>query len=237
MGAEADWSHLLRPASKTLLQELLAGRKSLTELAAAAGVAKPSLLPTLKRLAEAGWIEREEVRLPSGREVFYSLKGGSLHLELRPDVGVAIGWASEGRVDDQFPLTSQIADAAIREEVLTILRLLRSKLKRLFEKDAFSIVLFGSAARGQMTWKSDIDLLFVVHHEDPMSVHDAIHNAIAELQEFVTHAARAHVVGVDDFVTGKGTIAKEAAKDGIVLVARREARLWAKMERHRTISI
>lgn len=235
--AAADWSVITRPASTRLLDALLSGRKSLTELASIVGVSKPSLLPTLKRLAEAGWVERDEVRLPSGREVYYSLRGGSIHLELRPEAGVAVAWATQGRVDDQFPLASQVADPATREEVLTALRLLRSKMKRAFEKNELSIVLFGSAARQEMTWKSDIDLLFVVRGDGVGDLAEQIHDRVAEVQEFVTHAVRAHVMEESDLLSQKSVIAKEAAKDGIVLVAHTEAPLWTKMERHRTISL
>lgn len=229
---------LIRPASKRILEALLAGRRSLTELAAATGVAKPSLLPTLRRLAEFGWVKREVVRAATGREVYYTLQGGSLHLELRPETGVAIGWVGSGVVDDTFPLASQIADHAVHAEVLVALKLLRSKMRKFFEKPAFSIILFGSAARGQMTWKSDIDLLFVLDpEEDPNALHDHLVNQVADLQEFVTHPVRAHVVELDAFMQGKGTIAKEAASEGMILFARREAPLWSKMSRYHVISI
>lgn len=229
---------LIRPASKRILEALLAGRRSLTELSAATGVAKPSLLPTLRRLTEFGWIKREEVRAPTGREVYYSLQAGSLHLELRPETGVAIAWVGRGSVDDLFPLASQVSDPATRAEVLVALKLLRSKMRGSFEIPAFSIILFGSAARGQITWKSDIDFLFVMHRDgDPNALYDNIVNHVADLQEFVTHPVRAHVVELDDFMQGKGTIAKEAANEGIVLFARRETPLWSKMGRYRAISI
>jgi predicted nucleotidyltransferase/DNA-binding HxlR family transcriptional regulator len=228
---------LLRPASRRVLGALLTGRRSLTELAAVMGVAKPSLQPTLKRLAELGWIRREEIRAPTGREVYYSLQSASLHVELRPEHGVAIAWASAGPIDDDFPLASTVGDVTVRQEILVALRLLREKMRGLFAKNAFSIVLFGSAARGEMTWKSDIDLLFIEHYEDPGPLYDHIQNCVADIQDFVTHPVRAHFVSLDEFMRGKKAIAKEAAREGLVLHAQREAPLWAKMEKHRAISL
>lgn len=236
MGVE-DWSLLLRPASTRLLSALLAGRRSLGELAKDAGVTKPTLLPILRRLTDAGWVTREEVRLPSGRETFYSLAGGSLHLELRPQTGVAIAWANDGAMDETFPLATQVGDRAARDEVLVALRLMRKQLKKEFERRTFAIILFGSTARGEMTWKSDIDMLFLYDHDDPALVAETLLDAAAGVQEALTHSLRVHPMTRADFLDGRSTIAKEAAKEGIVLFAEREDPIWQKMERHRTISI
>lgn len=232
-----DWSMLLRPASTRLLGALLRGRRSLSELAEEAGVSKPTLIPILRRLTDAGWIAREEVRMTSGRETFYSLVGGSLHLELRPESGVAIAWANEGPMDEAFPLATQVADRAARGEVLVALRLVRKQLKKEFERRLFAVILFGSAARGEMTWKSDIDMVFVFDHDDPGLVTETLLDAAAEVQEALTHSLRIHPMERATFLEGRSTIAKEAAKEGIVLFAEREDPIWQKMERHRTISI
>lgn len=236
VSADDRWL-LLRPASIRTLQALIEGPKSLTELAAAMRLSKPTLLPILRRLTEADWIERTDLRGPTGREISYSLRAASLHLELRPTQRVAISWATAGGIDDRFPLAAQIADPSVREQVLTALRLLSRSMRKEFDKGLFAIILFGSAARGEMTWKSDIDLMFLFDHDDPGLVAELVHDEIANIQEFVTHPVRGHTMERSDFLAGEKTLAKEAAKDGLVLTARKEDPIWTRMARYRSISI
>jgi predicted nucleotidyltransferase len=226
---------ILRPASRRLLASLVGGRRSLTELAEAAGVAKPSVIPTLRRLEEQGWVEREDVRGPTGREVFYRMLAGTVHVELRPENGCIISWASQGRIDSRFPLTAQITDLAVREEVLTALRIFSRRLRRKFH--LFAVVLFGSAARGQVTWKSDIDLGFIFERDGVADAAlEALYEAAAEAQEFVSHPVRVHPIMRSALLAGTGTMIQEVSREGIVLIAEREDPIWPKMARHRTIS-
>lgn len=225
----------MRPGSVRVIESLLGGRRSLTELAASIGVAKPSILPTLRRLVDIGWVQREEIRVPTGRETFYSLRPGSLHIELRPEAGVAVSWAAEGEVDVDFPMTMQVPDAAVREEILTALRLLRKRLKR--SLDRFAIILYGSAARSEMTWKSDIDIALVYARDESDETLQAVYDTIADVQEYVTHSVKVMPIERSALLAAERGIPKEVTSEGIVIHAGREDPIWAKMARHHTISI
>lgn len=226
---------VLRPASVRLIESLLGGRRSLTELAATIGVAKPSILPALRRLVDIGWVQREDIRAATGRETFYSLRPGSLHIELRPDAGVAVSWAAEGEVDPYFPLTMQVPDVALREEILTVLRLLRKRLKR--SLDRFAIILYGSAARGEITWKSDIDIAFVYAPNVSDETLQTIYDAVADVQEYVTHSVKIMPIARSVLLEADRGIPKEIASEGVVIHADREDPIWVKMAKHHTISI
>jgi predicted nucleotidyltransferase len=231
---EGDWSHLLRPSGRRVVNLLLSGPRTLTELAAETGLTKPSLLPTLRQLAMLGIVERTEIRTPEGRATSYRLLSASLHVEVRGE-GVAVSWATTGPVPDDFPLAAQVEDPLIRSEALVALRSLRSGLPQAMP--TLFIVLYGSAAAGQTTWKSDIDLLVVMRDED-VDAWENVVDRIADVQHLVTHAVRAEVTGRTAFLAGKSKIEREAAERGLVLWGPREVNeLWQRMERHRSISL
>lgn len=231
-----DASLLLRPSTQRVLGCLLSGQRSLTEIAELTGLSKPTLLPVLRRLVDSGWVARVELRQPTGRAVAYRLIGGSLHLEVRPDTGIALRWLARGEQDDQFPLATQVEDPAIREEVLVVLRHLRKRWRKDFDERFYTIILYGSAARGETTWKSDIDLMFVGEHDDPGLVDEVVRDALAEVQEFVTHPVRGSFVEREDFLEGTSRLVKEAQNEGLILVASRRDPIWTKLTRYTNIS-
>lgn len=235
----SDAGTLLRPTSKRILETLLGGRRSLTELAEATGLRKQSLAPYLRALADLGFIEHEVHPTSTGREVHYRLLGSSLHLEFRPEAESVISWVSPGPVHHDFPLLSQIVDQRLRVEVLSTLAAL--KVPATHADDLWSeafIILFGSVARGEATWKSDIDLLFVTRREEAPGLEDAVLDGLAIVQEQLEHPTRAHFSTRDDFLSGRTVIDREAAKDGMVLHDPwGEVELWKAMGRYKRISI
>lgn len=226
---------LIRPASARIVSALVQGRRSLTEIAAAVRTSKPTVLATLRRLEEAGWVEREEVRDARGREVFYALRAGSIHIDLRPEAKCIVAWASPGAIDEHFPLTAQIKELDVRGEVLTALRRIKRDLGRDWRR--FTVVLFGSAARGELTWKSDIDLAFIFEREADDEAIQAVYDGAAEVQELVSHRIRIHMVPREAIPLGKGALVQEILREGIVVSGERDDPLWSMMTRHSGISI
>lgn len=229
---------LFRPVALRIVEALLPGRKSLTELSESIGLKKPSLLPYLRTLAELGVVQAQVTPTPTGRESFYELLALSIHVELRPASGTAISWMSPGLVHHELPLASQIEDEESRRDVLAILGGLHGGLEA---QDAWHdtfLVLFGSVARGQATWKSDIDLLFVMPDETKASHKDAIQVVLAILTERTKHAPKAHFSTRTDFLRGRRTIDREAAAEGIVLHdAGGDDDLWRIMTRYKRIGL
>lgn len=228
---------ILRPTSRRILEALIGGRRSLTELSAATGLKKQSLAPYLRALAELGFLEHVTTSTPTGREVHYELLAGSLHLEVRPEAEAFIAWRSVGAVHHDFPLLSQIRDPGVRTEVLSTLAGLRARLTSYegFWSEAF-IVLFGSVARDEATWKSDIDLLFVTRSEERSRYEEAMLDGLAVLQDQLEHPTRAHFATREGFLRRPGVIEREAAREGMVLHDPwGESELWKAMGRYKRI--
>lgn len=242
-----DWSILFRPAPRRILDALLAGARSLTELSDETGLRKPSLQPHLKELAALGIIQRDSVATTMGREVRYRLRSASLHLDLGELPGVALGWATSGFVDWQFPLTGQVPQEKPREEVVRFLRLLGPVLSARFEGEAWHrsfVLLYGSAARGEATWKSDLDLLVLLPDPPWNGLEAAVDDVVSTVQMAGPHALSVRLAEKTAFVRSKKAMDREIAEEGIVVWGPRprageevSRAVWARMKRYKGISI
>lgn len=233
-----DPATLLKPRTKRVLDALLPRRCSLTELARATGASKPALLPVLKELVASGIVKREDVRTSEGREIFFELRAAQLHVELVPDRSAAIAWFAIGPLDPAFPLAGQIRSPEGRQEILALLRAIRQTAARPLER--VFLVLFGSFARDEVTWKSDIDLLVVHDDRDDVdeSVIQPIHDAIADAQALLSHPVQPLFAHRAAFVSGRNARLAAAREEGLVLHGRpEEVDLWRCMKRYRSISI
>ena len=232
---------LFRPTVRRILQSLLAGSKSLTDLSEETRLTKQALQRHLKDLERIGVIDRAYRPIGASREVVYHHAGCSLRLEIRPPgtadplSGTVLSWATAGHEDPAFPLTAQIPRPEHRNEVVLVLR----RLKRALAEDFGSlfIVVFGSFVRGEATRKSDIDLMFVLPGEDAR-LRERTEDAIADLQSDVEHAIQPFFATREAFLAGKKRMPAAAAEEGMVVHAPAEEReLWSLMKRYRTISI
>lgn len=241
---DEDWSILLRPTVRRLLQALLEGPTSLTDLAEATALTKPALQRHLKDLERLGVVTRAYRPAGVSREVVYSLLGCSLHLEIRqpgiptdPLSGTVLSWASSGYEDPEFPLTHQVPDHADRDEVAAILRGLRRNASVAQAWADLFIVLFGSIPKGEATRKSDIDLMIVLPSEDKR-LREVVAETLADVQQGLAHGIQPFFTTRASFLTGAKRMDVAAANEGVVIHgARSERDLWSKMKRYRTISI
>lgn len=213
---------------------LLEGPKTLTELSDMLELKKPSLLPYLERLQDLGVVAKDQVRTTTGRETRYRLLGASLHLDVSPARGTVLAWAAGGEPDPRFPLLNQVPDPAARASLSRALAAVETALGASLAEAAPFVVLFGSFARGETTWKSDVDLLFVL---DKPEDKERIRDALAEAQTDAEHALRGQYTTRDVFQEGRRKLDLEAAAEGMVLAARDgEDALWRRMARSRRIA-
>jgi predicted nucleotidyltransferase len=231
----SDWAAVLKPAVRPLLERLLQGPASLSELSAASGISRQAAHEHMAGLVALGVASKEEVRTATGREVRYELRPASLHLELRPQAKAVIAWASAGHLDPAFPLTAQIPQEDLRNEVASALALIARSYGAGFPDDVPFVVLFGSVARGEATWKSDIDLMFVT---SPAGNEERLRDAAAGAQEHTQHPIRVHVTAPEDLLAGRRLIEREALESGLIIHAKEETDpLWARMDRYKRISL
>lgn len=232
------WEALLRPTGRRVVSILLAGPQTLTQLSEATRLSKPSLLAQLKKLEAIGILTKTVSKTAGGREARYELGEACLHIEVRPGAGVVLSWASAGPYDPEFPLAAQIRAPDARSEVLVVLRHLRRAVPRALPH--ITIILFGSVARGEATWKSDIDLLFVgdpAWLAAPANI-GPIENALADVQETLTHPVRLHRASRDDVFEEVSPLMRSVREEGVIIHApAKEVELWKAVKRYEDIRI
>ena len=234
---EGDWSVLLKPTVRRLLQPLLERPTTLTELADATGLSKPSVLRHLRELEGLGVVSRSFRNDGVIREAVYALEGCSLHVELRPGGegrGSALTWASAGPSDAAHPLTAQIPKPSDRRDVVLALRALEAGVPEAWP--SLLVVAFGSVVRGESTRKSDVDLLVVLPSAD-RHLQDRVADILADVQEEVTLPIQPFYTSRESFLAGRTTIEGVAAREGVVVHGPPgERELWDRMKRYATIS-
>lgn len=229
----SDWSILLRPTPRKILGAMLGGASSLTELARATRMSKPALIPWLKALAALGVVRHERVPTPEGTEARYHLQDASLHVSVDSARGVVLSWASASAFEPDLPLLGQVPQPEVRAEVATFLRALGRGAPDVAADAA--IVLFGSGARGDATWKSDIDLIVLT---DAAGADVAVGKAAFETDLGSQHAIRPLVASPNEFAAARKRIFQEAAREGIIVWAPRgENAPWSRMDRYKRISL
>lgn len=229
-----DPSPLLKPAPKRILEAMLAGATSLTEIAKRTRMSKPALVPHLKALVALGLVEHQRLPTSTGSEARYTLRDASLHISVRAADRAVLSWATVGPWDPALPLLAQIPQADVRAEVAAFLHALRRGAGK--RGDDLVILLFGSGARGEATWKSDLDLLVLVPKVEP-ALQAAVDAAAFEAETASQHTVRPTLVARADFDAGSKRIYEEAAKEGLIVWAPRgENAPWSTMQRYKAIS-
>jgi len=232
---EDDWSVLFRPTVRRILDALLAGPCSLSDLSQKTGLTKPAFLRQLRELERLGVITRTYQSTGMVRQSIYALQGCSLRLELGPPGTLSFAWATAGPADPEFPLTGQVPDPRDRREVVVALRALRQA--RPEDWPSLFVILFGSAARGESRPKSDVDLMIVLPRDDP-ALRRAVEDAIAGAQMEADHPIQPFLSWREPFLAGRKRMEQVAAEQGLVVHGdASERELWSLMKRYRTISI
>lgn len=211
---------------------MLSGATTLTAIAEATGQSKPALVPQLKALAELGVVHGERVPTPTGSEAHYRLRDVSLHLSLDAARSVAVAWASPGRWEAETPLLAQVPQPEVRAEVRRLVLGLRDAGQ--LQRDVV-LILFGSSARGEATWKSDIDLLVLIDaREAPRE--RAFEEAAFEAQIGMQHAFSPTFVTREEWTSNQKRLVQEARNEGIIIWGGEQAP-WSSMKRYGAIRL
>lgn len=143
------------------------------EVAAALRVTQGLVSQRLRRMEREGFVARTQKAVPEGRIVHYlPLPWASVRWS-SPREGAFLQWFSNGEVNWEFPLVSQVQDEAAKTTLYAFLERLRSdgmldarrgfkpawsKLKE-SDQNGLTLVLYGSTARGQARSGADVDLI------------------------------------------------------------------------------
>ena len=140
-------------APRKVINALLEGEKTLTELTRAVEISKQALLKHLNKLEEQGFIQSNPSP-GSNVQKSYSLIAKTILLSINKN-GYAISCSNQGFIDEKYPLLIQIPQPSFREELRNYLvAITKSKWNP-------SVIVYGSVAKGKAGNESDLDLSLV----------------------------------------------------------------------------
>ena len=209
---------------------LLAGsEKSLAQLAEGLSINKSMAHRLLSGMEKEGLLKSRIVKTKNGRLRVFGLAEFSLVLSSDPGKGNLLSYRSTAALDPDRPLLGQIMQEGPRAAV----RIYLKALKSLPSKSA--IVLFGSAARGDATRKSDLDLLFLADGWQKAD-ENRIRNILADAVITAGLQAISHFRTFSEFLNDGTSMGRSIKREGIILDIQGEVGdLWKAMQRYKSI--
>ena len=230
---------MLRKTSKDILEILIAeGEKSLSEITERIRLSKPAVSEHLKDLESIGILSKRKEKTETGIETLYSLKQFMLALILNPASRSVISIKSFSPFSPSLLLLEQIEENEFKEDLKKFLEaILKLKEK---QKPSY-IILFGSVARGEGTWKSDIDLC-ILHrnwNESDGPSKKQIEELISQVVMETMHNIKPHFFELLEFEEGNSLLLKEIKDSGFIIYGNIYGRehLWSQMKRYKNITL
>lgn len=200
------------PAQTQIIELLLTGDKTLSELSSALRRSKPGTSKHLKRLEQLGIVTGSYERNVEGRTIRYHLEPYHLVLSIDPLSTTAFCFSADGALDTQFPFLGFIVQKEFRAEVKKYLEELRKT-----DIPRFAVILYGSVASGTATRKSDIDLL-VIKEKWMKNEQEMILRVLAETSEKTVHTVKPLFLSRVKFEQMDPAFKKEINDHGILLL-------------------
>ena len=202
---------ILNNYQKKIIELLLQDNKTLSEIVAEIGISKPGIIKHLKKLEELNLIKGEYERNYNGRIVRYHLQPFHMVISIDPETKVALSFAADDVLDEDFILLGNIPQKEFRGEV-------KEYLKQITGVDfsSYLIVLYGSVAQGSANRKSDIDILFIKDSWTKNEIGEIL-DRIVKATTSANHAAKPLFLSFDDFKTIDETLKNEIKDNGIII--------------------
>jgi len=227
---------LFKSTSKRIIENLMPGRRSLTELSRAMDLSKPALQQKhLPALEDIGIVEKSIVKNEKGREAYYSLRRFSLFFAFDPGNRCGISITTSSRFAFPLLLMEQLRD----DEFKADLKLLTEKITQISKRDLPEfLILFGSVARGEGTWKSDIDIAILRLKWEEKTRRKYL-NLLSDVTMSTTHQIKPQFLTLLEFEGSENLLAKEIKKSGIVIYGDifGRSQLWREMKIYKNISL
>ena len=228
--------NLFRPAAFRIMNELLPGGRSLSELSLSLEMSKPTLQQRyLNDLVEMGIIEKNILKTSKGREVRYRLLPFNYQLSIDPKRKIALNFMSNNELDPRFPLLNQIRDRRSHDDLKIILDLIVDDPALPVD---ISIILYGSLAKRTSSEKSDIDLLFL-REEWNNRQKDTFINLLADITYKLQHRISPQFMTFDDMKKQRSAFVDEIKGTGIIIHDGNGGGgdIWEEMKIYKSISI
>ncbi|MFP4046022.1 MAG: nucleotidyltransferase domain-containing protein [Candidatus Aenigmatarchaeota archaeon] len=214
---------------KKIVNQLLEGKKSLGELSERIGISKQALHKHLKPMKKEGIVEERSVKNEGGKIKKYRIGNYSevLSIDRR---GFALEYEAKSPVNFRFPLLNQIPQEEYRTQVLSYLKKIVQEEKRV------TVIVFGSVARGEATWKSDIDALLLSdrwNEEEKERIKDKISDVA--MDESVDCSFNPHFKTRKE-MDKEEKIVQEIKKDGLIVYTNEsDVKIWKEMKGYKNI--
>ncbi|MFW6025449.1 MAG: winged helix-turn-helix transcriptional regulator [Candidatus Woesearchaeota archaeon] len=214
---------------KRIINELLKGEKSLGELSEKINLSKQAIIKHVKKLEEKNMIKGEMKKKGNLNVKTYTIGNYSSLVSINEE-GIAINYETNSPINFTFPLLNQIPQKDLRDQMSIYLKNIVNINKN------FTIVVFGSVSRGEASWKSDIDVLFL---SDKWSkkIKDKIIDNISDtgMDEKINNNLNP-IFKTTDEIDDNSLFYEEIREDGMIIYNNRDdLNLWKKMKRYRSI--
>ncbi|PTD94088.1 hypothetical protein C9439_04405 [archaeon SCG-AAA382B04] len=224
---------LANPRSQTkkkIINQLLKEEKTLTELHKQIEISKQALLKHLNKMEKKDIIKSKEFKSKKAREKKYKLNNFSALISINKN-GFATKYTSNSPINPKFPLINQIPQKKYREPIKHIIK------KTNYPKKPITIIIFGSVAHGDATWKSDIDIAYLSKKWKKDEKNKIIQNlSEININQDIEAQINPTFLTYQELQNNAETLHKEIKKDGILVFSSREKEnLWNKLKRYKSL--
>lgn len=218
-------------AKENILNSLLKGEKTLSRLSKEIGVSKQTTLSHLNELEEKGMVKsRSRKKEESGIRIkTYKIQSFSTLISIKATEtgGYAVSFQSDAYLNPKFPLLNQVPQLEYREDMEKYLEGIKKIEKPI------TVTLFGSVARGQATWKSDIDAA-IFSNEWTKEEKDDFLDKISEVN--TKGEVRTSLNPHFKKYKSKDKITERIYEEGLIIHTNKKGdQLWKKMKKYRSI--
>ena len=227
---------IFKDTAKLIIESLLDGKKTLTQLSHELELTKPALQQKyLSNFERMGLIKKSLQKTKKGREAYFELLPFTIHISFDPEANSVISIVSRSRFGYRNILLEQIKDERFRndmgflmDEICTLSRPKRPDF----------IILYGSIAKEEGSDRSDIDIALIRKRwskKDKESYIDLISNASIN----ALHIMKPVFITQDDLIGGRNELIKEIRKTGKIVYGDffKGKDIWRKMQTYRNITI
>jgi predicted nucleotidyltransferase len=231
------YDKIMKLTALRIIEILLDGRKTLTEISDLTGISKPTLQQKyLNEMESEKVIEKEIVRNNTGREAFYSLRPYTIHISLDPEHNASLIYSCNEGIENGRSLLGQVSCDRFRKNLEVIINHIISTDD---DTKPDLVILFGSVARDEGTMKSDLDLLFIKEKWSKKEKKNFI-NLLSGISYKLDYRVESLFVETNEFIKNRKGIYDEIRKEGKIIFENQRGGgedVWSEMMRYRSISI
>lgn len=217
----------LTDTQRKIIELLVQDERSLTEITDELEMSKSGTLKQLKKLVGSDLISKDIKTTEIGRESIYSLNNYTHLFSIDPGSDSIIQFKTVSKFKLSHLLLEQVDQDQFKEE-----------LKELFNrlKEPPFTILYGSVAKGQGTWKSDIDLLFLKEKWSKKEK-ESINDTISEVNMKIDHQVTSKFRTFTRFKK-EDSLTEEIRESGMIIYGElyQNSEIWQMMKRYKNIT-